>query len=565
MNNIVYIAYTAQIIAIFILFIDSVYVLMQRPSKVQMQIFVLLISTLLMLVGYLIELTASCVEAALIGVYVSYLGKPFALLATTLFVAEYCHRPVPRKYVVPLIIYHSIFPVIIFTNEFHYLYYSYVSFDASNVFSPLILGHGPLYFLYMLTIFVNMAAVIFLTIHELKESSSSVDRKRVLLIIAALASTIVGYLCFLTGATLGFDTTIIGAVFASVFISVLFYKYRIFDLLTLAKEKSFHDSSTGLIVLSPRGVTEYSNNMMNSLLKNQFALSELRGCPLGITVIQKDGPVYEVKRTEIIENDVVLGEFIEVIDITDKFNYSSSLEKEVRNRTREIIHLQRTVLSSFADVVEARDSSTGVHIKRMSKYVEMIARKLQEDSPYSSLITDEYITALVDVAPLHDIGKIVIPDSILLKPGKLSEEEFNLMKTHTRQGAKVIDECLSGVENERYIALAMDVALYHHEKWDGTGYPEGLKGDSIPLCARIVALSDVFDAISTQRCYKPAFPIDKCLDIVRSESGHHFDPVIVDAFLSMEDEIRQMHSEYLSQTDDPYSFYNAAKMEAGLT
>ncbi len=158
---------------------------------------------------------------------------------------------------------------------------------------------------------------------------------------------------------------------------------------------------------------------------------------------------------------------------------------------------------------------------------------------YSGILTEEYIGDVFKSAPLHDIGKIKIPDSILNKPGKLTPEEFDIMKKHSEYGGEVIDELIESLTEASYLEIARDIALYHHERWDGSGYPKGLKGEEIPLSARIMAVADVFDALVSERVYKKAFSFEKAMEIIREESGTHFDPRIVKAFVAVEDEVRE--------------------------
>ena len=159
------------------------------------------------------------------------------------------------------------------------------------------------------------------------------------------------------------------------------------------------------------------------------------------------------------------------------------------------------------------------------------------------MLSDEYRQLMYKAAPLHDIGKIKISDSILNKPGRLTPEEFDVIKTHTIEGAKIIEQTLRNIENNDYIETAEQMALYHHEKWNGTGYPMGLAGEQIPLCARIMAVVDVFDALTSKRVYKDAFSVDKAIDILKESSGSHFEPELVDEFIKIRSKIEKVFEE----------------------
>ena len=174
---------------------------------------------------------------------------------------------------------------------------------------------------------------------------------------------------------------------------------------------------------------------------------------------------------------------------------------------KEIKHYQNEMILGFATLVESRDESTGGHVRRTSKYVEIILESLMERKKFRSILTKEFISDLKLAAPMHDIGKVAIKDSILQKPGKLTEEEFEEIKSHTTKGEKIILNTFSHLNDSSYFKTCREVVLYHHEKWNGKGYPYGLKGDEIPLSARIMAVSDVFDAVSMKRCYRDALSL----------------------------------------------------------
>ena len=231
--------------------------------------------------------------------------------------------------------------------------------------------------------------------------------------------------------------------------------------------------------------------------------------------------------------------------------YRGSLETMVQEqaeiisqRSLRISKIQEHVIMSMAALIESRDHSTGNHVTNTKNYVHMIAMKLKELGLFRDILTEEYIQNLIKAAPLHDVGKIKTPDAILKKPGRLTPEEFIVMKDHTIYGKEIINNIIGGIEDPEYALLACDIAMYHHERWDGTGYPAGLKGEEIPLCARIMALADVFDALYEERCYKkPVRPASKVMMILKENAGTQFDPVITDVFAGMEEEISRFLGE----------------------
>lgn len=205
--------------------------------------------------------------------------------------------------------------------------------------------------------------------------------------------------------------------------------------------------------------------------------------------------------------------------------------------------LQKSLITTMADLVENRDENTGGHIQRTAKYVEIIAKRLQSENKFTNILTNKYIENMVVAAPLHDVGKIHIPDAVLNKPGKLDDNEFSMMKSHAAAGGKIIDRVEESVGDIEYLRIAKEMAEYHHERMDGKGYPHGISGDEIPLCARILAVADVFDALASKRCYKEPMPLDKAFAIIKEETGPHFDVDVAKAFLDSRDEIEKIIKE----------------------
>lgn len=224
-----------------------------------------------------------------------------------------------------------------------------------------------------------------------------------------------------------------------------------------------------------------------------------------------------------------------------------ALLSKLTTAVEQLSRYHKEMVMGFATLVENKDGSTGGHIKRTSMYVKLLAEELRNRNCYKEVLTEEYVNNLCKAAPMHDIGKIAVPDAILQKPGKLTQEEFERMKEHAACGGKIIKETFGHLGNEEYTQLAYEVARFHHEKWNGKGYPEGLKRYEIPLCARIMAIADVFDAVSEKRCYRDALPLEQCFEIILEGSGQDFDPMLVEVFLSIKDKIEQAHNSIDSQ------------------
>ncbi|TSE23538.1 Cyclic di-GMP phosphodiesterase response regulator RpfG [Tepidimonas sediminis] len=232
---------------------------------------------------------------------------------------------------------------------------------------------------------------------------------------------------------------------------------------------------------------------------------------------------------------------------------SAFLRAEVERRTREVRAIQDVTVLALASMAETRDNETGNHILRTQRYVRALAEHLRTHPRFAATLTDDYIELLYKSAPLHDIGKVGIPDRILLKPGPLTPEEFEIMKTHTTLGYQAIvrAERALGMELD-FLRLAKEIALSHQEKWDGSGYPQGLRGEAIPLSARLMALADVYDALISQRVYKPPFTHEQACQIIAQGRGQHFDPDVADAFAHIHATFRAIAQRYQDEEAPVY-------------
>ncbi|RZT03917.1 putative two-component system response regulator [Duganella sp. CF402] len=221
------------------------------------------------------------------------------------------------------------------------------------------------------------------------------------------------------------------------------------------------------------------------------------------------------------------------------------LENEVSARTQEVVAIQDVTILAMASMAETRDTDTGNHIRRTQYYVKVLAEKLRHHPRFEATLTDSYIKQLFKSAPLHDIGKVGIPDRILLKPGKFEPHEFEIMKTHTTLGRDAIAHAEASLGmSVPFLALAKEIAYGHQEKWDGSGYPEGVAGDAIPVSARLMAVADVYDALISRRVYKEGMPHEKAVQIIIDGKGSHFDPDMVDAFVELVDEFRAIAARF---------------------
>lgn len=240
---------------------------------------------------------------------------------------------------------------------------------------------------------------------------------------------------------------------------------------------------------------------------------------------------FEEQNKQLLENQEMLQK------------YNTQLQVLVDEKVKEISESQMATIFALVKLAESRDDDTGAHVERTAVLSRMMAAYLREVPKYAEIIDDKYIDDIYKASPLHDIGKVGVPDNILLKKGKLTPEEFQIMKTHVDIGYETLLEVHQKYEQNSFLKMGMDIVKYHHEKWDGSGYPEGLAGEDIPLAGRIMAIIDVYDALRSRRSYKEAFSHEKSCKIIKEGRGKHFDPLLVDIFLKYHEEFQRAHDD----------------------
>jgi len=280
---------------------------------------------------------------------------------------------------------------------------------------------------------------------------------------------------------------------------------------------------------------------LNSKLKDipVIFMSGLDSTDVKVRAFQAGGVDYITKPFRIPELQARVGTHLNLCSLSYKLEF----QKMVQEKVKEILEAQQATIFALAKLAEHRDCDTGAHLERVRDYCRLLAEQLYRDSSYSSQLSDEFVQCIQFASPLHDVGKVAIPDRILLKPGKLSDEEFEMMKNHTIVGAETLQVVYNEYAGNSFIGMGIEIALYHHERWDGNGYPDGLVGGNIPLSARITALADFYDALCSDRCYRKALDHDSIKTMILEGSGTHFDPEVVKAFIVLQDEFKHTMNE----------------------
>jgi len=287
--------------------------------------------------------------------------------------------------------------------------------------------------------------------------------------------------------------------------------------------------------------------MMTDIPSHDAMIAGLRAGADDFLIRPIDGELLEARLRCSVRGKALQDQFITYQNRLKDDN--SRLEDAVRGRTAELERTQHATAFSLAKLAESRDPETGEHLERMRRYVRELAIVMGAWTKYESVINSRFIETVYYASPLHDIGKVGIPDNILLKPGSLTDAEFDVMKTHTLVGGDTLKAANEEVTGNSFLEMGCEIAYFHHEKWNGRGYPFGIEGESIPLAARIVALGDAYDALTTKRPYKEAFSHEVSRDIIVKDAGEHFDPDVVEAFLEREDKFVRIKQSF--QDADP--------------
>ncbi len=435
------------------------------------------------------------------------------------------------------------------------LFYRNVTFSIQNGMVRLEREYGvmhTLYFVVVLAFFaVGFAAICYSWVKK-----RQVPRTIILLLVFPYAIVLV---CYFTGRRFeqGIDFTTLGYLLAQILYLVISARMNLYDVADTAIDSMVRERAIGYITFDFRyrylGSNEIARHLMPEL--EQLAVDDILGQDVSGKRIRhyldsfrldekynqfvyqfheagvpaEEEKIYNVnvnylydggrKRGYIVTftDDTANRKYIRLLD-----SYNDKLQEQVEEKTRHIVEMHDNLIMSLAVMVESRDNSTGGHIKRTSEGVRILIDEIRKEG--TCHLSDEFCRDVIKAAPMHDLGKIAVDDSVLRKPGRFTEEEFEKMKQHAAEGARVIHEILQNTDDESFKVVAENVAHFHHERWDGSGYPEKLSGEQIPFEARIMAIADVYDALVSKRVYKEAFSFEKADTIIMEGMGTQFDP-----------------------------------------
>ena len=512
--------------------------------------------------------TAENLEMAIWANKFMYIGGAYAPLLTVVVLAKLCNVKLPRLLITIMTAYSTLIVLLVMTIGKYGIYYKQVELGYGNGYNYLIKTYGPLHALYPIMMIIYTIIMFFYVIYALKSRKQISFRTVITISITSFSIMFLYILERATGTKISFLA--IGYLIGIAIVIKYFERINMYDMSSNIVSSIEKINEYGYMVFDDK--YRYVNS--NSLAKELFP--EIKEWVVDKKVPVSDSYVY----TEIIEylnswnpkekvnkilhiedryfrlnirplsygKKTAIGYLLELTDCTleEKYyhtieEYNASLEKEVAEKTEHILHIKDMMVLKMADMVESRDNNTGGHIKRTSAVINVFSHQL--NNYIDKLGIDEnFLRQVEKAAPMHDLGKIAIDDAILRKPGKYTEEEYAHMKKHPLEGAKIVESILKDVEDDDFLQITKNIALYHHEKWNGQGYPFGLSETNIPLEARIMALADVFDALVSKRCYKEAFSYNKAFSIIEEDLGEHFDPELGKIFLECRRELEELYT-----------------------
>ena len=570
--------YAVTFLISILLLIALIYVGRKQNITYYMMMFILIAMSNM---GYYAVSCTKSLEAALVGHRMIYLGGtivPFILFLCTL---RLCHIKFPKVAVIGLFALCMVSLYLACSVESGDGYYKSISIGKENGLTYLIKEYGPLHKVYMVYLFGTIAIIYGVLISSLIKMRVS---KRVSLwLMFAATMTVVMYVAKrIVGTEL--ELISIAYVIDEIIIIMLIRRIGMYEVSeSIAASLSEH-SNYGYVVFDNRGRYVGCNDTACKYLPEIIRLKVDR------KLVEEDAPIlyshigkhleeftqekehdescecYIKNEDKVIKCslknlyygfvDKKVGHIVELTDYTqqqkyrDLMNkYNARLKENVREKTEHIEKLQDKMILGMAGMIEDRDNNTGGHIKRTSEVVKIFTSELiKHDKDYGC--TKEFLDYLIKAAPMHDLGKIAVDDKILRKPGKFTPEEYAQMKKHSAKGAQIVERLLEDSQDSRFTEIAINVAHYHHEKWDGAGYPSGLSGIGIPLEARIMALADVFDALVSKRCYKEKMDYDRAFGIIEESLGTHFDPELGKMFIKCRPRLESYYDMVQSEEDN---------------
>ena len=507
--------------------------------------------------GYVFLIRSQSLESAIMANNIIYLGGCYLMLFIMLSVLSWCRIRMKRPVTVGLMIFTTLVYLSVITSGDLPLFYKSVSYFNENGVPHIEKEYGVMhtvfYIMVLLYFMMSIAAIVYSYFKK-----KDVSRK---IIFLMLLSEFIGIMSYFSGKNVfgTIELVPLSYVMAQVMYLMIADRVCLYDITDSAADSLVETGNTGFIsfdfrfnYLGSNGTAKKIFPEINELTVDRTIMGKLSVSETFLKwlndfsrdnsknkVYYKSGEeiycidinfLYDGKRRRgyqfFITDDTKNQQYIALID-----SYNSDLREEVKQKTKHIVEMHDKLILGMAAMVESRDNSTGGHIRRTSDVVKILVDEMMKENKLG--LSEEFCRDIIKAAPMHDLGKIAVDDAILRKPGRFTDEEFEKMKAHAAEGAKIVHTILEGTDDMNFHIIAENVAHYHHERWDGSGYPEGLKGEEIPLEARIMAIADVYDALVSKRVYKEKMSYEKANEIIMDGMGKHFDKSLEPYYVSV--------------------------------
>ena len=529
--------------------------------------------------GYAMLAHSRSLEAALTATKITYIGGCFLTLFITQSILSLCHIELKRWMNAVLAIMCIVSFSVVLSIGNSPIFYKTVSFEMEKGMGRLVKTYGFAHTLTYVVITVYVIINIIVMVYSLIKKKD-VSTNTIVLLTFPVSVSFISYFAG-KGLPAGIDAMPLSYVFAQFMYLIIVHRLCLYEITDLGVDSLIKKGDTGFMsfdfddkylgsnesaqkvfpVLKDIKVDTYPGKreeIKNTIFKwlDEFKKSESNDH----FYYEADDRIYLVTIRYLYDGKHRRGYQFFITDDTDSrkymkllANYNGQLSEEVATKTENIVKMHNKLILGMATMVESRDNSTGGHIRRTSDVVKVLVDEIRKDEATADGrknirflfgkegLTDEFCKNMIQAAPMHDLGKIAVDDAVLRKPGKFTPEEFAEMKKHAAEGARIVDQILDGTENEAFHKLAVNVAHYHHERWDGSGYPQGLKGEDIPIEARIMAIADVYDALVSKRVYKDKFSFDDANRIMMESMGKHFDKRLERYYLSAKPRLEEYY------------------------
>ena len=518
--------------------------------------------------GYFLVSFSSTVPEAILGIKVTYLGS-YLHIFLMYAIFNLCNLDIKKGIRILLLAISTVFYLCVLSIGYCGLFYTEVTGELINGYLVIHKSYGIVHTLYYIQLCIYMLFTIGATFYAIKKKND-VSRHN---LHYMLACEIITISLFFAGKIFHLKVDLMPLSYISCQAVLLIISRRIvlYDVTETVIETIAFNGKTGFVSFDDGfnylGSNQFAKRIYPELSELRIDDSILKNTELKNEIVSKirdyiinpkknsffknyNDQIYQVDINRLYDGRINRGYILYMQDDTKDQKYISllngfndKLRDEVAQKTEHIVEMHNNLILSMATMVESRDNSTGGHIKRTSEVVNILISEIQKDKSDQRLkLSPEFCHNIIKAAPMHDLGKIAVDDAILRKPGRFTEEEFNKMKTHAAEGARIVHEILKGTDDFAFHLLAENVAHYHHERWDGSGYPEGLKGEEIPLEARIMAVADVYDALVSKRVYKEAMSFEKADSIMMESFGKHFDKQLEKYYVAARPKLEEYYS-----------------------